>query len=80
MRDACRLIRDRIAPPKRAMRARSSVAGTANEHKAANSADAADAINQLSRRKALANAAASHNVVEQRSMALPRGIEPLFQP
>src|SRR5207237_5143292 len=55
MKDACRLIRGRDCPPRRAMRARSSVVGTANEHKAANSADAAGVINQLSSRKALPN-------------------------
>jgi hypothetical protein len=40
--------------------------GIANEHKAANSADAAGAINQLSSRKLLPNGVASHNVVQQR--------------
>src|SRR5882672_6687259 len=53
MRDACRLIRGSGLPVKAGdAGARSSVAGTANEHKVANSADAARAINQLSSRVA----------------------------
>jgi hypothetical protein len=56
MKDACRLIRGRDCPAKASdAGARSSVTETANEHKAANSADAAGAINQLSSRKALPN-------------------------
>ena len=62
MRDACRLIRGRDCPAKAGdAGARSSVAGTANEHKGANSADAAGAINQLSSRKALPSVALRRN-------------------
>jgi hypothetical protein len=72
MRDACRLIRRWDCPAKAGdAGARSSVAGTANEHKAANSADAAGAINQLSSRKVLPNGVASHNVVQQREFGAP---------
>jgi hypothetical protein len=69
MRDACRLIRGRDCPAEAV--ARSSVAGIANAHKAANPADAAGTINQLSRRAAFPNGIASFNVVEQRAFGAP---------
>src|SRR5882724_9201236 len=72
MRDACRLIRGSGLPVKAGdAGARSSVAGTANEHKVANSADTARAINQLSSRVALPNEVTSYNVVEYRVFGAP---------
>jgi len=72
MRDARRLIRGGDCPAVAGdAGARSSAAGIANAHKAANPADAAGTINRLSRREALPNGIASFNVVEQRAFGAP---------